>query len=135
MIISASHCVGDIIGKITHGVPNELGGHCTGSIPSLGQKTTGRLFAMPLNEKMKLDRSEYGQAQGYDVDVMVTYQRTRKVRALDAEQAASFAAEREREFAQRYFNANAHIAYEVINAEAVATRPSSERRKKQVSSG
>lgn len=90
---------------------------------------------MPLNEKMKLDRSEYGQAQGYDVDLMVTYQRTRKVRALDAEQAASFASEREREYAQRYFNANAHIAYEIVNVEAVATRPSIERRKKQVPSG
>lgn len=68
----------------------------------------------PLSEDMKLEkRSEYASADGYDVLLEVTYRRVRKVRALNGEQAKQFAADRERDYASRYYSSASHIFYEV----------------------
>ncbi len=66
-------------------------------------------------------------AQGFDVTMRVIYRRTRKVRALSPEQAAEFAAQREADYARRFFNSSSHIFYEVGDVEVESVQPSSRR--------
>ena len=87
---------------------------------------------MPIGDDKKItDRTDYANATGYDVNMLVTYRRVRKVRAMDEEQAMEFAIARETEYAARYFNATTHIGYEIVNAEAIDATPSAVRLEKQ----
>ena len=70
------------------------------------------------NDKLE-GRAEYLSGKGYDVTLKVTYTRTRRVRALNPEQAKEFARVREAKYAPNYFHAQNHASYSVDTIEAV----------------
>ena len=70
---------------------------------------------------------DYYKAKSFDVVVEVKYRRTRKVRALDKEQAREFAVQRERDFAENRYKKLNHIDYALTNARAVKVAPSEKR--------
>jgi hypothetical protein len=79
---------------------------------------------------MKLDRNKtnYLKAGSYDVVVEVVYQRTRRVRALDEEQAKVFAEKREEGFARRRYDKMNKIAYDVMNVSSVKVTQNQEKK-------
>ena len=79
---------------------------------------------------MKLDRNKtnYLKAGSYDVDVEVVYHRTRRVRALDEEQAKVFAEKREEGFARRRYDKMNKIAYDVMNVSSVKVTQNQEKK-------
>lgn len=78
--------------------------------------------------KAKLTRQDdYAKANGYDVTLQVTYERVRKVRAMDPEQAMEFAVIRESDYASRYFNSSSHIHFQVKDVDVVDVRLAAER--------
>ena len=73
-------------------------------------------------------RAEYLKGQGYDVELTVVYRRTRRVRALNEEQAKDFAMSREANYAPKYFHAQNHGNYCVDSIEAGAVTPAPPRK-------
>jgi hypothetical protein len=70
---------------------------------------------------------DYYKAKSFDVVVEVKYRRTRKVRALDKEQAKEFAVQRETEMAQKRYDKLNHIDYSLESARAVKASLSEKR--------
>lgn len=70
-------------------------------------------------DKLEL-RADYVKAEGYEVTLRVTYERTRRVRALSEEQAKTFAAAREATYAPRYFVSQNHAAHTIVDIEVVS---------------
>ena len=76
---------------------------------------------------IKRTSKDYYKAKSFDVVVEVRYRRTRKVRALDKEQAKEFAIQREREVAENRYNKLNHIDYSINNVRGVKVSPSEKR--------
>ena len=75
-----------------------------------------------MERKMRMDdrdRSTYNKGQGYDVVVRGTYVKTRRVRAMNPEQALEFAVAREWTHAPKYFRSHNHRHSEIEHVEAV----------------
>ena len=70
---------------------------------------------------------DYYKAKSFDVVVEVKYRRTRKVRALDKEQAREFAVQRETDMAQKRYDKLNHIDYSLESARAVKVSLSEKR--------
>ena len=70
---------------------------------------------------------DYYKAKSFDVVVEGKYRRTRKVRALDKEQAKEFAVQRETEMAQKRYDKLNHIDYSLESARAVKASLSEKR--------
>jgi len=71
------------------------------------------------NKSRITDRDEYLKAKGYNVTLEVRYKRTRRVRALDEDQAKEFARNREEVASSRYFNSQNITNYDVLDVQPV----------------
>lgn len=60
-------------------------------------------------------RSDYVRGEGYVVTVKTTYTRTRRIRALSPEDAATYAVAREATFAPRYFETQQATEYSLVS--------------------